>query len=104
MQDALLLRFADQAGNYCCGEEQSRYYLQGLVDEMVQVGINVTFQAMAKTSPAFIADIGNDKEADDEIARGFGLQRSLPTRADLLAVLSKPRLEALMEMQRRVLN
>ncbi|MBX3169812.1 MAG: HD domain-containing protein [Candidatus Eremiobacteraeota bacterium] len=101
MEDGLILRFADQTGNYTVDAEQSARYIAGLGDEMRGVGINITNEQLAKGSPDFLRAAGLDMAEDWKIADDLAVPSGdFATRDILLGALSPNRREAFLALQK----
>lgn len=101
MEDGLMLRFADQVGNYSVDTEQSSRYIAGLAEEMRGVGIQITTEQLAKGSPDFLRSVGTEMADDWNIAGSLGVPGAgFADRDQLLAALSPARREAFLELQR----
>lgn len=105
MQDGLLLRFADQTGNYTNGAETSRHYIQGLTEELQGVGVPTSFAEMAKGSPAFLATAGTDLQEDFRIAGDLHVDQShFAKREELVQALPPTRRNNLAYVEHNVLD
>jgi hypothetical protein len=101
MEDGLMLRFADQVGNYSVDKEQSSRYIAGLAEEMRGVGIQITNEQLAKGSPDFLRSVGTEMQDDWNIAGNLNIPSSgFADRDQLLTALSPARREAFLELQR----
>lgn len=100
LEDGMLLRFADQAGNYTVSREQSERYIDGLAQEMRGVGVPITTAELAKGSPDFLRAVGQDVEHDWNIASHLGLSTTpLASREQLVDALSPQRQEVFLSQQ-----
>lgn len=100
MEDGLLLRFADQVGNYTRDNHQSAAYVQGLAAEMKAVGVPVTPEDMAKNTPGFMKTAGLDVADDFKLASQLGVpDGGFASREQLLDKLPDSRRSAFLNLQ-----
>ncbi|MEW6280275.1 MAG: hypothetical protein AB1758_16725, partial [Candidatus Eremiobacterota bacterium] len=102
MHEGLMLRFADQTGNYTISFERAYSFTEGLALELRSVGAPVTHEGLLQTTPGFLAAAGQDTDFDRRVAGEVGVDAArLPGRDTLMGWMPEGRRAQFQSNQRQ---